>query len=137
MLEREIGRQLQISYLRDLLTIAQIWKQIKSSSIKKMGCVCVCVCVCMKSGKVKVLVAQLCPTFATPWTVALQAPVCGILQARILEWVAIPFPEDLPDLGIEPGSPALQADSLPTEPPGKYIYMYIYIHIYIYTLNNI
>ena len=121
MLEREIGRQLQISYLRDLLTIAQIWKQIKSSSIKKMGCVCVCVCVCMKSGKVKVLVAQLCPTFATPWTVALQAPVCGILQARILEWVAIPFPEDLPDLGIEPGSPALQADSLPTEPPGKYI----------------
>ena len=45
MLEREIGRQLQISYLRDLLTIAQIWKQIKSSSIKKMGCVCVCVCV--------------------------------------------------------------------------------------------
>ena len=120
MLEREIGRQLQISYLRDLLTIAQIWKQIKSSSIKKMGCVCVCVCVCMKSGKVKVLVAQLCPTFATPWTVALQAPVCGILQARILEWVAIPFPEDLPDLGIEPGSPSLQAESLPSEPPGKH-----------------
>ena len=78
-----------------------------------------CVCVCMKSGKVKVLVAQLCPTFATPWTVALQAPVCGILQARILEWVAIPFPEDLPDLGIEPGSPALQADSLPSEPFGE------------------
>ena len=30
-----------------------------------------------------------------------------------------PFPGDLPDLGIEPGSPALQADSLPSEPPGK------------------
>ena len=43
----------------------------------------------------------------------------GILQARILEWVAIPFPRDLPDLGIKPRSPALQADSLPPEPPGK------------------
>ena len=38
---------------------------------------------------------------------------------RILEWVAYPSPADLPDSGIEPGSPALQADSLPTEPSGK------------------
>ena len=38
---------------------------------------------------------------------------------RILEWVACPSPEDLPDPGIEPGSPALQADSVPAEPPGK------------------
>ena len=45
--------------------------------------------------------------------------VHGIVQARILEWVAIPSPGDLPDPGIEPGSPALQADSLPTEPWGK------------------
>ena len=45
--------------------------------------------------------------------------VCGILQARILEWVPFPFPGVLLDLGIEPGSPALQADSLPVEPPGK------------------
>ena len=41
--------------------------------------------------------------------------VHGILQARILEWVAISFSGGLPDPGIEPGSPALQADSLPTE----------------------
>ena len=34
---------------------------------------------------------------------------------RILEWVAYPFSGDLPDTGIKPGSPALQADSLPTE----------------------
>ena len=40
----------------------------------------------------------------------------GILQARILEWVAISFSRDLPDPGIEPGSPALQADALPSEP---------------------
>ena len=45
--------------------------------------------------------------------------VHGILQARILEWVAIPFSRDLPDLWIEPGSPTLWADSLPTEPPGR------------------
>ena len=46
--------------------------------------------------------------------------VHGIFQARILEWVAFPFSrEELPNLGIEPRSPALQADSLPAEPPGK------------------
>ena len=41
----------------------------------------------------------------------------GLLQARILKWVAIPFPGDLPDPGIEPRSPALQAASLLS--PGK------------------
>ena len=52
--------------------------------------------------------------------------VHGILQARILEWVAVPFqprdqtqPGDLSNPGIEPRSPTLQADSLPAEPPGK------------------
>ena len=38
---------------------------------------------------------------------------------RILEWVSIPFPGDLPNLGSKPRSPALQADALPSEPPGK------------------
>ena len=42
-----------------------------------------------------------------------------IFQARILEWVAIPSPGDLPNPGIEPGSPALQANSLPTELQGR------------------
>ena len=52
---------------------------------------------------------------ATPWTV-----VHGILQARILQWVAFP-PSlgDLPNPGIEPRSPALQVDSLPAELTGK------------------
>ena len=53
---------------------------------------------------------------SSPWTVA---SVHGILQARILEWVAIPFSRDPPDPGIEPRSPTLQADSLSSEPPGK------------------
>ena len=42
----------------------------------------------------------------------------GISQARILQWVAFPSPGDLSDPGIEPRSPALQADSLLSEPPG-------------------
>ena len=45
--------------------------------------------------------------------------VHGILQARILEWVGFPSPRDLPDPGIKPRSPALQADALPSEPTGK------------------
>ena len=56
----------------------------------------------------------------TPWTVSHQAPLSmGILQTEILEWVAMPSPGDLPNSGIEPRSPALQADSLLSEPPGK------------------
>ena len=38
---------------------------------------------------------------------------------RRQQWVALPFSRDLPDPGIEPGSPTLQADSLPSMPPGK------------------
>ena len=45
--------------------------------------------------------------------------VHGIFQARILEWVAFPFPRDLPNLGIKPRYLTLQADSLPAEPQGK------------------
>ena len=56
-----------------------------------------------------------CPVvwlFVTLWTAAHQAPLSmGILWARILEWVAYPSPGNLPNPGIEPGSPALQADS--------------------------
>ena len=45
--------------------------------------------------------------------------VHGILQARILEWVAISFSRDRPNPGMKPGSPALQADALLSGPPGK------------------
>ena len=45
--------------------------------------------------------------------------VHGILQVRILEWVAIPFSKASSNPGIEPKSPALQEDSLPSEPPGE------------------
>ena len=43
----------------------------------------------------------------------------GILQARILVWVPFPSPGNLPNPGIEPGSPTVQAASLSSEPPGK------------------
>jgi len=45
--------------------------------------------------------------------------VYGILQARILEWVVVPFSRDIPNPGIKPSSPSLWENSLPAEPPGK------------------
>ena len=67
-----------------------------------------------------VLVNQSCLTLCDPIDSSLPgSSVHGILQARILGWVAIPFPRDLPDPGIKPASPALQVDSLLSEPPGK------------------
>ena len=57
--------------------------------------------------------------FVTPWSVTYQAPLSIEFSTRILEWVAISFSRDLPDPGIEPGSPALQADPLTSEPPGE------------------
>ena len=58
--------------------------------------------------------------FVTPWTVACQAPL-SMEFSRQEYWNGLPSPspEDLPDTGIEPGSPALQADALPSEPPWK------------------
>ena len=54
---------------------------------------------------VAVLVTQLCSTLCDPMDCSLPgSSVHGILQARILEWVAIPFSRDLPNPGIEPGS---------------------------------
>ena len=58
--------------------------------------------------------------FATPWTVTHQAPP-SMEFSRQEYWSGLPFssPGDLPDPGIEPESPALQADALLSEPPGK------------------
>ena len=57
---------------------------------------------------------------ATPWAVACQAPL-SIGFSRQEYWVGLPFssPGDLPNPGIKHGSPALQADSLPSEPLGR------------------
>ena len=62
--------------------------------------------------------------FDTPWTVAHQAPL-SMGFSRQEYWSGLPFPSpgDLPDPGIEPGSPSLEADALTSEPPGKPIVM--------------
>ena len=64
-------------------------------------------------------VTQSCPSLCDP--VDCSPPgssVHGILQARILEWVAISFSRESSQPGIEPTSPAMQADTLTSEPPG-------------------
>ena len=65
-------------------------------------------------------VSQSVLTLCNPMDYSLPgSPVHGIFQARILESLPFPFSGDLPNPGMEPGSPALWADSLPFEPPGK------------------
>ena len=61
------------------------------------------------------MLAKVCPALCDPMAYT----VHGILQARILEWVAFSSPGDLPNPGIKLRSPALQSDSLPVVPPGK------------------
>ena len=66
---------------------------------------------------------SLVQLFVTPWTVACQAArlLCpwGFSKQKYWSGLPCPPPGDLPNPGIEPRSPALQADSLPSEPPGK------------------
>ena len=66
------------------------------------------------------LVAKSCPILVTPWTCSQQAPLfMGFLRQKCWSGMSVPSPGDLPNPEIKPKSPALQADSLPTEPPGK------------------
>ena len=79
-----------------------------------------CLKYCMGCEKVKVLVTQSCHTLCDPLVCSPPgSSVYGILQARILEWIAIPSPEDLPNPGIELMSPALVGKFFTTEPPSK------------------
>ena len=70
---------------------------------------------------VAVLVTQLCLRLcATPQTVARQAPLSmGFSRQECWSGLPFPSPEDLPDPGIKPGSPAWQAESLLSEPQGR------------------
>ena len=81
------------------------------TTLLAVGPLCVCHVVCMLSH------VQL---FVIPQTVAHQAALSLEFSRRVY-WSGLPFPSprDLSDLGIKPGSPALQADSLPCEPLGK------------------
>ena len=65
-------------------------------------------------------VTKSCLTLATPWTAVHQAPLSvGFPRQEYWSGLSFPFPGDLPDPGLEPGSLALQADSLPIEAPGR------------------
>ena len=72
--------------------------------------VCVCVCVCVRERERESCVLL----FSTPWTVAHQASL-SMGFSKQAYWSGLPFPSpgDLPNPGIEPRSPVLQADSLP------------------------
>ena len=83
---------------------------------KKVWAVCYvdlcCFCCC--------LVTQLCQLFVTPWTVAHQAPLSmGFPRLAYRSGLPFPFPEDLPDAGIEPMSPALTGCFHTAEPPRR------------------
>ena len=76
-------------------------------------------CICIRKRKVEIS-RTVVSYSAIPWTVACQAPL-SMKFSRQEYWRELPFPSpgDLPNPGIELRSPALQADSLPFEPPGK------------------
>ena len=76
--------------------------------------VCVCVYVCM------VVTQSFVSDSVTPWTVACQAPLfMEFSRQEQQSGLSFPSPGDLPNPGIEPGSPTLQADSSPSEPQGS------------------
>ena len=67
--------------------------------------------------------AQSCQIFVTPWTVACQVPL-SLEFSRQEYWKGLPFPSpgDVPNPEIKPRSSALQADSLPSEPPNEHCF---------------
>jgi len=68
----------------------------------------------------KVKASQSYPSLRDPIdSIPPGSSVHGILQVRILEWVAVPFSRGSSNPGVKPRSPALQVDSLPSEPPEK------------------
>ena len=72
--------------------------------------------------------------FATPWTIAHQAPPSmGFSRQEYCSGLPFPSPEDLPNPGIEPRSPALQADALTSEPAGKSL---IFISLYKFVISR-
>ena len=96
-----------------------IWKSVGSSFCPSVSCV-------LKfhdnrsEKSVKVLVIRSCPTLCDPMDCSLPgSSIHGTLLARILEWIVIPFSRGSSQPRTEPRSLALQADSLPFEPPGK------------------
>ena len=80
---------------------------------------CFTTCIWVHLKKVKVKSLSRVQLFATPWTVAHQAPQSmEFSRQEYWSWLPFPSPRDLPDLGNEPGSPVLQAHALPSDISG-------------------
>ena len=72
------------------------------------------------------LVTKSCPTLEIPWTIAHQTRLSvGFSRQEYYSGLTFPSPGDLPNPGIKPGSPALQADDLPTELSGRPLFQII------------
>ena len=103
----------------------QDWKRSVFIPIPKKGNAKECsnyrtIALISHASKVKVKLLSRVRLFSTPWTVAYQAPPSmGFSRQECWSGLPFPFPGDLPDPGIKPRSPALWADALPSEPPGK------------------
>ena len=66
--------------------------------------------------------AKLCLTLEIPWIIAWQVPLSmGIPRQEYWSGLPFPFPGELPDPEIDPRSPTVQADALPTELPGRWV----------------
>ena len=98
--------------LQGILPKGALWFwYLKQSSMEKCLCVCVCEFVCVKCHVCVCVCSSCIQLFVILWTVTSQAPL-SIEFSRQEYWnrLLFPSPGDLPDLGIEAGSPALQAD---------------------------
>ena len=90
-----------------------------------------------KVKKERKIVIQSCPTLCDPMGCSPPgSSVHGILQARIWSGLPFPFPGDLPEPGIEPGSHRLQADSLPVEPQGKHPFINLGLGLHMLFLSK-
>ena len=101
-----------VNWLQPHLLLSGFWVRVNPYKAKELSTYQVL--------KVKMLVAQSCPTLCNAMDCSPPGSSDrGILQATILEWVVSPPSGDIPDTGIKPRSLTLQADCLPSEPPGK------------------
>ena len=93
------------AFTYNLVSLSLLWRKLPAS---------------FQRWKWKVKLLSRVQLFATPWTVAYQAPQ-SMEFSRQEYWSGLPFPspQDLPDPGIKPESPTLRAVALPFEPPGK------------------
>ena len=110
-----------------LKCLGKLWHESLSFAVPSLSfLICQLVChfnfhlILMKITFCHVLSHSHAQLFATPWTVAHQSPLSiEFSRQKYYRGLSFPSPGDLPNPGIEPASPALQVDSLPTKPSGK------------------